>query len=188
MEKEKIRNVKPSLKLAGLIGTVILVDSLIVGTFCLGDHVPFKRDTKKINEVVETITTEKNDKQEIEVVNYFDNEMDTRNRVVYYTKPYFNEDGVRLRDIETVYRDSELIPKKHIKTVLVSRDEPDESYVETYEYDINTDHFIRVKETIYDELLSDTALLLILGTIDTGFICVGKSLIKRKEEKKENEA
>ncbi len=182
MKREKIRNVKPSMKLAGLIGTVILVDSLIVGTFALGGHLPVRQDDKKINMIVETVTTEKDNKQEIEVSNYYDNEMDTRNRVVYYKMPYYNEDGVRLRDIETVYRDNSLVPKKHVKTVLLSSDEPDESYIETYEYDINTDHFIRVKETLHDELLSDFALLMVLGTIDMGFISVGKSLIKRKEE------
>ena len=66
MEKEKIRNVKVSKGLAKLIGTAILVDSLIVGVFALGGHVPFHQDTKKINEVVETKTTEKANTKEIE--------------------------------------------------------------------------------------------------------------------------
>ena len=52
MEKEKIRNVKVSKGLAKLIGTAILVDSLIVGVFALGGHVPFHQDTKKISKMV----------------------------------------------------------------------------------------------------------------------------------------
>ena len=92
MEKEKIRNVKVSKGLAKLIGTAILVDSLIVGVFALGGHVPFHQDTKKINEVVETKTTERANTKEIEVSNDFDNDndIDIRNRVVYYQKPYLN--------------------------------------------------------------------------------------------------
>lgn len=182
MEKEKIRNVKVSKSLAKLIGTVILVDSLIVGVVSLGGHIPINQDTKKINEVVETKITERANKNEIEVSNYFDNDIDTRNRVVYYKKPYLNEDGIRLRDIETVYNNNSLIPKKSTKTVLVDSNEPDESYIETYQYDINTDNFIRIKENLHDEILSDVTLLLILGTLDTAIISVGKSYIKRKEE------
>ena len=184
MEKEKIRNVKVSKGLAKLIGTAILVDSLIVGVFALGGHVPFHQDTKKINEVVETKTTERANTKEIEVSNDFDNDIDIRNRVVYYQKPYLNEDGVRLRDIETVYYSDSLIPKKSTKTVLVGSNEPDETYVETYQYDINTDHFIRIKENLHDEILSDITLLLILGMMDTAIIAVGKSYIKRKEDEK----
>ncbi len=184
MEKEKIRNVKVSKGLAKLIGTAILVDSLIVGVFALGGHVPFHQDTKKINEVVETKTTERENTKEIEVSNGFDNDIDIRNRVVYYQKPYLNEDGIRLRDIETVYYSDSLIPKKSTKTVLVGSDEPDEAYVETYQYDINTDHFIRIKENLHDEILSDATLLLILGMMDTAIIAAGKSFIKRKEDEK----
>ena len=137
-----------------------------------------------VNEVVETKTTERANTKEMEVSNNFDNEIDTRNRVVYYQKPYLNEDGVRLRDIETVYYSDSLIPKKSTKTVLVGSNELDETYVETYQYDINTDHFIRIKENLHDEILSDTTLLLILGMMDTAIIAVGKSYIKRKEDEK----
>ena len=63
----------------------------------------------------------------------------------------------------------------------------DDSYVETYEYDINTNNYITVKETLHDELLSDVTLLLILGSLDTGMIAAGMGYINREEEEKNKE-
>ena len=77
-------------------------------------------------------------------------------------------------------------PGKNIKTVLVNDNEPDISYVETYEYDTNIDRFITVKETLYDEVLSDAALLMMLGLIDTAIISAGKNYIKRKEDEEKS--
>ena len=183
MEKDKLTNVKLHKSMIKLIGTVVLVDSLIVGTFALGGHIPIHQDNKKIHEVSETITKEWDGGNEITVSNYLEGEIEQKNRVVYYKKPY-EIDGRRVREVVTVCKGT-MGPIKDVKTVLVDENEPDISYVETYEYDINLDRFITVKETLYDEVLSDTALLMMLGIIDTGFICVGKSFIKRKEDENE---
>ena len=180
MKKDKLTNVRLTKSMAKLIGSVILVDSLIIGTFALGGHVPIYQDDKKINQIVETVTRESNEGKEITVSNYFEDEIERVNRVVYYKMPYINN-GHRVREVVTVYNNT-FGPKKEIKTVVVPDGEPDISYVETYEYNIDLDNFITVKETIYDEALSDTALLMILGMIDTGIISVGNSYIKRKEE------
>ena len=183
MEKEKLTNVKLHKKMMKLIGTVVLVDSLIVGTFALGGHIPIYQDNKEIHEVFETVTKEWDTGHEITVSNYLEGDIEQKNRVVYYKKPY-EIDGRRVREVVTVYSGT-MGPLKDIKTVLVDENEPDISYVETYEYDINVDRFITVKETLYDEVLSDAALLMMLALIDTALLCVGKSVIEREEEEKE---
>ncbi len=180
MEKEKIRNIRVKKSMIKLVGTIVLVDSLVIGTVALGGHIPIHQDDKKIYQVFETQTKEWDTGHELTVSNYYQNEVDTRNRVVYYKKPY-EKDGNLFREVVTVYHES-FGPVKEIKTIPVEKDDLDKSYVETYEYNIDTDRFITVRETLHDELLSDTTLLLMLGLIDTSMLCVGKSYIKRREE------
>ena len=184
MEKEKIRNVKVSKKLPKLIGTMVLVDSLIVGTVALGGHIPIKQDDKKIYQVYETVTREWDTGHDITVSNYYQDEVDIRSRVVYYKKPYI-KDGKKYREVETIIRDN-TGPIREYRTEIVDNDD-DRSYVETYQYDIDTNHFITVRETLHDELLSDTTLLLLLGIIDTAIYSVGKNFLDRKEEEKQKE-
>ena len=183
MKKEKIRNIKVSHKLPKLIGTMVLVDSLIVTTFALGGHIPVKQDDKKIYQVFETVTKTIDNKDEITISNYYQDEVDTRSRVVYYKKPYI-KDGKKYREIETVIRDN-TGPIREFRHELVE-DNDDESYIETYQYDIDTNNYITVRETLHDELLSDTTLLFLLGIIDTTIYAVGKSFLDRKEEEEKN--
>ena len=180
MNKEKIRNINVSKSMAKLIGTVVLVDSLIVGIVCLGGHIPIHQDDKKIYQIEEIKTKETNDIKEVSTNTFYQNNYDIRNKVVYYQKPYLL-DGKLFRNITTVYNDI-TGPVKETKRVLVANNIEDEAYIETYEYNKDLDNYIIVKESLYDEVLSDTALLLILGIIDTGMICIGNSYIKRKEE------
>ena len=185
MEKNKLKNVRLTRSMAKLIGTVVLVDSLIVGVVSLGGHTPIYQDDKNIYKVFETVTKEANGEQEVTISNLYEDEVDKKNRVVYYKKPYYNN-GNRVREVVTVYNNT-FGPKKEVKTVSVSEDEEDISYVEKYEYDRDLNHFITVKETLYDEVLSDTCLLMILGLIDTAMIAAGNSYIRREEEEKEKE-
>ena len=183
MEKNKLKNVRLTRSMAKLIGTVVLVDSLIIGVVSLGGHTPIYQDEKKIYESVETVTTEWDQGHDIVVTNSFDEDInEKKNKVVYYKMPYKTKEGIMVRDIETVYSDT-FGPKKTIKTVLF--DGGLESYVETYQYDRNVDHYITVKENLYDEVLSDACLLMMLGVIDTAMISIGKSYIEREEEEKE---
>ena len=70
MKKEKINNVKVSNKIIKLIGTVILVDSLVICVTSLGGHTPIYQDDKKIYQVNEIIYTDYSDgSHEIEVGN-----------------------------------------------------------------------------------------------------------------------
>ncbi len=184
MEKDKLTNVKLHKSMMKLIGTVVLVDSLIIGTFALGGHIPIYQDNKEIHEVFETVTKEWDTGHEITVSNYLEGEIEQKNRVVYYKKPY-EIDGKRVREVVTAYSGT-MGPVKDVKTVLVDNDEPDISYVETYKYDRNIDRFITVKETLYDEILSDATLIMMLGLIDTAIISVGKNYIKRKEEEEKS--
>ena len=184
MEKEKIKNIKINKDLAKLIGTTVLVDSLIAGIFSVGGHTPIYQDDKKVNMVLETKTKELDNIHEITISSYYENEVETKNRVIYYKKPFETNNG-RFREVETVYKNF-YGPTKYTKIVPVNDIEDNSSYVETYQYDINTNHFIVVKETLHDEILHDTALLMMLSLIDTVIISAGKSYIKRKEEEKKD--
>ena len=179
MEKEKIRNIRVKKSMIKLVGTIVLVDSLVIGTVALGGHIPIHRDDKKIYQVFETQTKEWDTGHEITVSNLYQNEVDTRNRVIYYKKPY-EKDGNLFREVEILYKEA-YGPVKEVKTIKVE-EQDDKAYVETYEYDIDTDSYITVKETLHDELLSDATLLLMLGIINTGMICAGNNYIKRRNE------
>lgn len=183
MKKEKIRNIKVSHKLPKLIGAMVLVDSLIIGTVALGGHIPINQDEKKVYQVYETVTKKVDNKDEITISNYYQNEVDTRSRVVYYKKPYI-KDGKKIREVETIIKDN-IGPIREYRYELVE-DNDNDSYIETYQYDIDTSKFITVRETLHDELLSDTTLLLLLGVIDTTIYAVGKSFLDRKEEEEKN--
>ena len=129
----------------------------------------------------ETVYKKWDNTHELTVSNYFEGEVDTRNKIVYYKLPFETDKG-RFREVQTLYR-GPLGPETIEKVVPVDKDEPDTQYIETYEYDVNTDHYITVKETLRDELKADALLLMLLGVIDTSIIAVGNSVLSKKEEK-----
>jgi len=180
MKKEKIRNIKVSKSIKKLIGAIALVDSLIIGIVSLGGHTPIYQDDKRINMIVESDEIDYGDHKDITVSNFYENEpIDKRNRVIYYQKPYENEYG-RFRDIVTVYRGTAGF-ERNVQVVKVEKDD-DQSYIETIEYNVDTDHYFITKETLNDELKSDAFLIMLLGMIDTGMVSVAMNYIRRKEE------
>lgn len=181
MKEEKIEKVKVFKKISKLIGTIVLVDSLIVGIVSLGGHTPIYRDDKKVNEVFETVYKKWDNTHELTVSNYYEGEVDTRAKIVYYQLPFETDKG-RFRNVKTLYREP-LGPTVEEKIVPVTDKDDVGQYIETYEYNINTDHYITVKETLRDELLSDTALLMLLGIVDTAIYAAGNNYLSRKEEK-----
>ena len=181
MKKEKISNVKVSKGIKKLIGTMVLVDSLIIGIVSLGGHTPIYQDDKKIPEVIETVYTDYQDNHEVEVTNYYQNEIDAKKKVIYYKKPFTTEEG-KFREIVTVYNNN-FGPTRETKIVRISPATPDDdTYIETYEYDINTNKYITVKETLHDEIAYDILLLFVTGIIDVGMYAAGMSYLRREEE------
>ena len=180
MKKEKINNIRVSKSIKKLIGTIVLVDSLVIGIVALGGHTPIYQDDKRINMVFETSEKVYDDHKEITVSNYYENEIEQKNRVVYYKKPYETENG-RFREVETIYHNN-LGPSKNVQIVPVTDIDDNETYIETIEYDVDKDHYYVTKETLHDELASDVTLLLILGCIDTGMASAGMNYIRRREE------
>ena len=184
MKKEKVKNVRVSKSIKKLIGTIVLVDTLIIGIVSLGGHTPIYQDDKRINMMFESDEIDYGDHKDMKVSNFYENETrEKRNRVIYYKTPYENEYG-RFREIVTVYKDTTGY-NREVTIVPVSKDD-NTSYIETIEYSINSDHYFVTKETLHDELVSDVTLIMLLGMIDTGMVSVGMSYIRRKEEEEEN--
>ena len=184
MKKDKVKNVKVTRKIVGLIGTIVLVDSLLIGLVSFaGGHTPIYRDDKKVNMVVEDSYIDYGDSHEIEVANYYENEIEARNRVIYY-KEAFMQDGKWYREVDTYYHDLKG-PVSESKVVPVGKDEPTKAYIQTITYTKDEDHYYVVKETLHDELASDATLLILLGTLDATIYIAGTSIIKRENENDE---
>ena len=130
--------------------------------------------------VVEDSYIDYGDSHEIEVSNYYENEIEARNKVIYY-KEAFMQDGKWYREVNTYYHDLSG-PVTESKVVPLGKNEPTKAYIQTIKCMKDEDHYYVVKETLHDELASDATLLLLLGTLDSTVYIVGSSIIKREAE------
>ena len=173
-----VKNIKINKKKLILLGSIVLVNTFIVGTFSLGGHVPGKLDDTKVYKIIEEDKIGDN----VLETSFYSNTKNHKDYAIHYGKPYLYGDKI-LRKVTTYYENNGNITEKEERIVPCERIDS-EAYVETITYRKDYDDYLIMKQSINDEIMDDAVLLGLL-TFATAIVhTVGKSIIDREEEKK----